>query len=180
MDYCNEPEHSELLVVQAQEPFNAEPLSAALVEFQLTPEELVYCRNHGPVREFSEDEYTLTIKGMVKKEVSLSMRDIKSMFLQTRVVAALQCAGNRRNEMGAIKRVHGVGWDDGVIANCSWGGVKLCDVLKYAGIQDDSAHVCFTSYATLCQDDIYYGSSIPVERAMNAEDDVLLAFEVCC
>lgn len=178
MDYCNEPEHSELLVVQAQEPFNAEPLSAALVEFQLTPEELVYCRNHGPVREFSEDEYTLTIKGMVKKEVSLSMRDIKSMFLQTRVVAALQCAGNRRNEMGAIKRVHGVGWDDGVIANCSWGGVKLCDVLKYAGIQDDSAHVCFTSYATLCQDDTYYGSSIPVERAMNAEDDVLLAFEM--
>lgn len=178
MDYSNEPEHSELLVVQAQEPFNAEPLSAALVEFQLTPEELVYCRNHGPVRQFSEDDYTLTIKGMAGKEVTLSMRDIKTMFPQTRVVAALQCAGNRRNEMGAVKRVHGVGWNDGVIANCSWGGVKLCDVLKYAGIQHDNAHVCFTSYATLCQDDTYYGSSIPVERAMNAENDVLLAFEM--
>ncbi len=90
MDYSNEPEHSELLVVQAQEPFNAEPLSAALVEFQLTPEELVYCRNHGPVRQFSEDDYTLTIKGMVGKEVTLSMRYIKTMFPQTRVVAALQ------------------------------------------------------------------------------------------
>ena len=110
MDYSNEPEHSELLVVQVQEPFNAEPLSAALVEFQLTPEELVYCRNHGPVRQFSEDDYTLTIKGMVGEEVTLSMRDIKTMFPQTRVVAALQVRSTPSTMNSVDSNVLAVRW----------------------------------------------------------------------
>ena len=80
--------------------------------------------------------------------------------------------------MGAIKKVHGVGWNAGVIANCKWGGVLLRDVLRHAGVKDGHAHVCFSSYATLCQDDEYYGASVPIERAMNVDDDVLLAFEV--
>ncbi len=81
--------------------------------------------------------------------------------------------------MGQIKPVHGVGWNDGVIANCRWGGVRLCDVLKRVGVQYQSdIHVCFASYATLCQDDTYYGSSIPIKKAMEMGDDVLLAYEV--
>lgn len=81
--------------------------------------------------------------------------------------------------MGAIKPVHGVAWADGVIANCSWGGVRLRDVLNYAGVQyDGNHHVCFASYITPSQDDSYYGGSVPIEKAMNVEDDVLLAFEV--
>jgi sulfite oxidase len=80
--------------------------------------------------------------------------------------------------MGAIKKVNGVGWNAGVIANCKWGGVRLRDVLQHAGVKDRHAHVCFSSYATLCQDDEYYGASVPIERAMNVDDDILLAFEV--
>lgn len=93
------------------------------------------------------------------------------------ILQCMQCAGNRRNEMGKIKKVNGVGWNDGVIANCRWGGVRLCDVLKRVQYQPGT-HVCFASYATLCQDDTYYGSSIPLEKAMRMEDDVLLAYEV--
>lgn len=81
--------------------------------------------------------------------------------------------------MGAIKSVNGVGWDSGVIANCKWGGVRLHDVLNEVGVLPGNAHVCFASYATLCQDDDYYGSSIALEKALNHDSDVLLAFEVC-
>lgn len=82
--------------------------------------------------------------------------------------------------MGAIKPVNGVAWADGVVANCKWGGARLCDVLKHIGVPaSDYAHVCFASYATLCQDDEYYGASIPVEKATTRQDDVLLAYEVC-
>jgi len=82
--------------------------------------------------------------------------------------------------MGAIKPVHGVSWANGVIANCKWGGVRLCDLLDYAGVQTDrNAHVCFASYATLCQDDEYYGASIPLAKAMTRDEGVLLAFDVC-
>jgi len=94
-------------------------------------------------------------------------------------VASLQCAGNRRKEMGAIRKVHGIAWESGVIANAKWAGVRLCDVLHCAGIQmDGGAHVLFTSYVTLCQDDIYYGASIPIAKARNRDEDVLLAFEM--
>lgn len=98
MDYDNEPTHSELLVIQGKEPFNAEPTASSLVEFQLTPEELVYCRNHGPVREFDEDDYFVAIKGGVGREMRLSITEIKTDFPKTRVVAALQVCTEYRFE----------------------------------------------------------------------------------
>ena len=87
--YSLEPEHSALLNIRAKEPFNAEPSAAALVEFPITPEELVYCRNHGPVREFDEGAYTLAFGGLVKQEVKLSVTELKTMFGKKEVVAAL-------------------------------------------------------------------------------------------
>ncbi|KAF9048406.1 Oxidoreductase, molybdopterin-binding domain-containing protein [Panaeolus papilionaceus] len=179
MDYSCEPEHSQLLNIQEKEPFNAEPSAAALVEFPITPEELVYCRNHGPVREFDADSYSITITGGSKGEMSFTVNDIRSMFPVARVVAALQCAGIRRAEMGKVKRVHGVPWSDGVIANCKWGGVRLSDLLQHVGVNgQDKHHVCFESHATLCQDDTYYGASISLERALDPLQDVLLAYEM--
>ena len=46
MDFTHEVEHPAALLVRGAQPFNAEPPAAALVEFGVTPEELVYCRNH--------------------------------------------------------------------------------------------------------------------------------------
>ncbi|KAJ6607359.1 Oxidoreductase, molybdopterin-binding domain-containing protein [Mycena sp. CBHHK59/15] len=178
MNYTDEPPHSDVLIVQAKEPFNAEPPASALVEFEQTPEDLVYCRNHGPVLEYPEDTYVLTIKCGDETRLRLSMRELRS-FPKADVVSLLQCAGNRRKEMGAIKPVNGVPWADGVVANCKWAGVRLCDLLKRTGVQTAGyAHVCFASYATLCQDDEYYGASIPLQKAMTFEDDVLLAYEM--
>ncbi|KAF9448616.1 molybdopterin binding oxidoreductase [Macrolepiota fuliginosa MF-IS2] len=180
MDYSCEPEHSPLLVIRGKEPFNAEPTAAALVEFPITPEDLVYCRNHGPVREFDEDTYSVTFKGN-DKECQLSIHDIKTMFPKVETVATLQCAGIRRKEMGAIKPVHGVPWGEGVVANCRWGGARLRDVLQHVGLiagDNSDLHVCFASYATLCQDDKYYGASIPLAQALSADPGVILAYEM--
>jgi sulfite oxidase len=84
--------------------------------------------------------------------------------------------------MGRIKAVSGVGWDDGVIANCRWAGVRLRDVLSRYDFDVaalNGRHCCFASYATLCQDDEFYGSSVPLEKAVTLDGDVLLAYEVC-
>ena len=89
MDYSSEPAHSPLLHIQESQPFNAEPSAASLVEFALTPEELVYCRNHGPVREFDES-YTVIIKGGNKGDLTLRLSELKANFPLTRVVAVLQ------------------------------------------------------------------------------------------
>jgi sulfite oxidase len=90
MDYTCEPEHSQLLTIQGKEPFNAEPSSSALVEFPITPEDLVYCRNHGPVRHFDEDDYSLTIQGGSSGKVKLAMNDLRTLFPITSIVAVLQ------------------------------------------------------------------------------------------
>lgn len=46
MDFSKEPQHSDKLEVLDKEPFNAEPDVAELITHSLTPDELVYCRNH--------------------------------------------------------------------------------------------------------------------------------------
>ncbi|KAF8638711.1 hypothetical protein AX17_002006 [Amanita inopinata Kibby_2008] len=179
MDYSSEPRHSELLTVQSSQPYNAEPPTSTLVEFQITPEDLLYCRNHGPVREFTDHDFVLTISGDVGRELNLTVPDLKRLFPKVQVVAALQCAGNRRNEMGAMKPVHGVAWADAVIANCLWGGVRLSDILNHAQVQTDGhKHVCFASHATACQDDEYYGASIPMDKAMEPNGGVLIVYEM--
>jgi sulfite oxidase len=194
MDYSNDPQHSEQLIVQGIKPFNAEPVSAALVEFKYTPEDLFYCRNHSPVRIFEEDTYFVTVNEGLDKELRLSLSDLRTLFPKVEIVAAVQvrttlpiqpvltlvqCAGNRRNEMGAIMPVRGVAWKDGVVANTKWTGARLCDVLNYAGVTPErGGHVCFASHATLCEDDTYFGASIPLAKALSRDGDVLLAYEV--
>lgn len=89
MDYSLEVPHSQLLVVRGQQPFNAEPKASALVEFPITPDDLVYCRNHGPVEDLDYDTYTLTIKGDCG-DIKYTMQDLETRFRKYEVVAALQ------------------------------------------------------------------------------------------
>ncbi|KAJ3555748.1 hypothetical protein NM688_g2404 [Phlebia brevispora] len=179
MDYSREVDHSQLLIVRGKEPFNAEPKASALVEFAITPDDLVYCRNHGPVEDLDDDTYTLTVTNTRQGDVKFTMHDLRTQFTQHEVVAALQCAGNRRKEMNNVKPVRGILWDDGVVCNARWGGVRLRDVLLKADVSlDGAAHVQFASHVTLCEDDTYYGASIPLEKAMDIDGDVLLAFEM--
>ncbi|KAI9000480.1 molybdopterin binding oxidoreductase [Trametes punicea] len=180
MDYSNEVPHSDLLIVRAQEPYNAEPSAAALVEFPITPEELVYCRNHGPVLEYNDETFILRVDG-TQGSRTFTMKELKEAFSRVEIVAALQCAGNRRKEMDEVKKVQGVLWHDGVICNARWAGARLHDVLERVGVDFESLtswHVCFASHVTPCQDDDYYGGSIPLSKAMNLDDDVLLAYEM--
>ena len=90
MDYSNEVPHSELLIVRGKEPFNAEPKASALVEFSITPDELVYCRNHGPVEDLDRDAYLFTVAETPQGDVKYTMHDLATKFTTYRVVAALQ------------------------------------------------------------------------------------------
>lgn len=90
MDYTSEPPSAILPNVRGTHPFNAEPFVSSLVEFNITPEDLLYCRNHGPVRQFDEETYNLVITGTRKGDFSLSIKSLRSMFAVARVVATLQ------------------------------------------------------------------------------------------
>lgn len=49
-------------------------------------------------------------------------------------MTAIQCAGNRREDMTNVKPVKGLGWSCGAISNSEWTGVLLRDVLEHAGV----------------------------------------------
>ncbi|KAJ9605858.1 hypothetical protein H2200_009707 [Cladophialophora chaetospira] len=184
-----------------EEPINREPDAETLTNSFLTPSKsqsgskhIAYERNHGPIQHLDGDTHKLTIKSdaslsaaqstIVGKPINttFSISDL-SQFHQHDIVAALQCAGNRRHSMRArLDEVQGIDWGNGAVMNAQWGGVLLRDVLERVGVQAedgradtyDGIHVQFHSSQPTQEDD-YYGASIPLSVAMDAERECLLA-----
>ncbi|KAF3435232.1 hypothetical protein FNV43_RR22319 [Rhamnella rubrinervis] len=171
---------------QDVQPFNAEPHRSDLVHSYVTPVDLFYKRNHGPIPVVDDIErYSVSISGLVENPRRLSMKDIR-MLPKDDVTATLQCAGNRRTAMSKTRTVKGVGWDVSALGNAVWGGAKLADVLELVGIpklasstKSGGKHVEFVS-VDRCKEENGgpYKASIPLAQATNPQADVLLAYEM--
>ncbi|KAL4192469.1 hypothetical protein AMTRI_Chr06g172150 [Amborella trichopoda] len=185
-DYSQEPPRHPSLKINSKEPFNSEPPRSALVSSYVTPVDMFYKRNHGPIPIVDDIEsYRVSITGLLPKSIMLSMDDIKKLP-KYNVTATLQCAGNRRTAMSKKRTVKGVGWDVSAIGNAIWGGAKLADVIELAGICKNTTstslggkHVEFVS-VDMCKEENGgpYKASIPLRHATNPEADVLLAYEM--
>ena len=216
------PRHPALRVVTAR-PFNAETPAATVPGSPLTPNELFSVRNHLPVplvkgaaspdaspgdldlSETVNDDWKIQVQGLdpEKPPLELTVRDLKTRFEKVVVPATLQCSGNRRNELSReVKPVKGLEWDSGAISTAAWGGARLSDVLKAAGVasQEEALsrgrkHVCFdggdidggslnskeaspSASASAPPPPPGYGASIPSRRALDRNADVILAYEM--
>jgi len=91
LDFSNDPkDRPKELYIHQKEPFNAEPENLAdLINHNITPIHLVFGRNHGPIPDIKEAEYRLTVNGLVEKELSLTLEDLKK-FPRTEIVTAMQ------------------------------------------------------------------------------------------
>ncbi|KAL4066911.1 Oxidoreductase, molybdopterin-binding domain-containing protein [Scleroderma yunnanense] len=176
------------LRVLSKVPYNAEPSLAELVKKPITPVHLVYKRNHSDIIDLKStvDSYTVKIDGNFEglNERTITYSDILHHFPRREVVAVLVCAGNRRATMAATtgREVKGIKWGDGAACNVRWAGARLRDILLSAGIADggpyEGYHVCFASRIAPCEDDEYYGGSIPLADAMSEDGDALLSYEM--
>ncbi|XP_061471465.1 sulfite oxidase, mitochondrial [Rhineura floridana] len=176
--YAEDPPRHPALRVNTLKPFNAEPPAELISENYLTPNQLFFKRNHLPVPTVDPAAYRLHIQGPRGRTLSLSLQDLKRDFPKYEVTATLQCAGNRRAEMNAIKNTNRLGWGVGAISNALWGGARLRDVLVQAGYKaSDDGHVCFEGLDK-DQSGTVYGASIPFKKAISPEGDVLLAYEM--
>ncbi|KAL0555906.1 hypothetical protein IC582_004408 [Cucumis melo] len=185
-DYSQEPLRHPSLIINAKEPFNAEPPRSALISSYITPVHFFYKRNHGPIPLVDDIErYCVSINGLTENPKELFMNDIR-MLPKYNVTATLQCAGNRRTSMSKVRKVKGVGWDISTLGNAVWGGAKLADVLELVGVskfsyctQKGGKHVEFVS-VDKCEEEKGgpYKASIPLIQASNPEADVLLAYEM--
>lgn len=181
MDFSSQPAPSKHLQVHQEQPLNAEPSKAQLIRHPITPLHLHYARNHGPIKSIDPAKHTLKITGKVTRELELKLDDLKK-YPRAEVVAALQCAGNRRSTMQTRtgRDVVGIKWGEGAIANSRWAGARLRDVLRDAGVEqsDDSLYLCLASHVTACEKDDWFGASIPLSKGLDINGDVLIAYEI--
>jgi sulfite oxidase len=165
------------MIVHGTEPYNAEAPRSALAECALTPVDAFYARNHGPVPDIDPDAWRLELNGLVDRPRILSLERLRAGFAQREVVATVQCAGNRRTGLLAVRDIPGeIAWGSGAISTARWTGVSLADVLAEARPRADAAYVEFTApdvSGEACPPQPY-GSSIPLAKATAGE--VLLAW----
>jgi sulfite oxidase len=108
------------LVVHEEEPFNAETGLAALAE-GLTATDAFYVRGHGAVPEIDPAVWRLHVHGAVERELDLSLATLREAFREREVTATLQCAGNRRAGLMAIRDIPGEApWGPGATGTARW------------------------------------------------------------
>jgi sulfite oxidase len=165
------------LIVHEEEPFNAETGLAALAEGPVTATDAFYVRGHGAVPQIDPGTWRLHVHGLVDQELDLSLTTLREAFRERTVTATLQCAGNRRAGLIAIRDISGEApWGPGATGTATWSGVALADVLALAGPRREAAHVGFEG-ADLCPEAKpaqRFGGSIPLDKARRPE--VLLAW----
>jgi len=165
-------------LVRAAAPFNGGPPPDLQIREALTPTPLFFVRNHGNIPAIDPAAYRLRVGGRVARPLELSLDDLRALPQHT-VVAALQCAGNRRQEMLRLRDIPGeVPWHLEAVGNAEWRGPALADLLRLAGVAPDAGHVALTGL-----DDVErrgavfgFGGSIPLAKALGSE--VILALEM--
>jgi sulfite oxidase len=170
------------LKVRSKSPLNAEPDLAELVRERITPVELFYVRNHGPIPEVKAEDYRLRIEGLVERPRTYSLAELREKFEARSAEATLTCAGNRRDEMSAVKPIAGVQWNAGAIGHAQWRGPALADLLKAAGVQEGAKHIWLEGLDPIKEKDgseAPFGGSIPLEKALQMKTGAsLLAVEM--
>lgn len=160
-------------VVRQADPFNGGPPLERLAANVVTPNELFFVRNHGNVPQVDVSTYRLSVTGEVRQPLTFSLDELLSTFKSRTVQATMQCAGNRRQEMMALRPIPGeLPWGAEAVSHAKWEGVRLSEVLRAAGVNDeDGLHVEFSGL-----DDVErhgkqfnFGGSIPIEEALNGE-----------
>ena len=165
------------MIIHESEPFNAETSLAALGHSALTPTDASYVRDHGPVPEIDPGAWRLRVDGRVERELSLSLGALREAFREREVTATLQCAGNRRAGLMAIRDIPGEApWGPGATGTAVWTGVALADVLQLAGPVPGAGHVGFqgADCSAEAAPPQRFGGSVPLDKARRPE--VLLAW----
>lgn len=166
------------LIVRQEEPFNGGPPADLMAQAAVTPTSLFFVRNHGGVPKVDPATYRLSVGGLVRRPLSLSLDEIRHLPKAT-VTATLQCAGNRRQELAAVEPIaHELPWGTEAVSTAEWAGVHLSDLLSAAETRRRARHVAFVGLDETERLGVRFrfGGSIPLVKAWGQE--VLLAYEM--
>ena len=164
------------LTVRVTRPFDAETPVREFTSW-LTSNERFFVRSHfgpPPAEAVQPDTWRLTVKGLVKEGLSLTLKDLRE-FEPVTLTAVLQCSGNGRAHHRP--KVPGVQWERGAAGNAQWTGVRLRDVLQRAGVKPQGLHVQMQGADRPALPTVpLFTRSIPIAKALHP--DTLLAYEM--
>ena len=93
-------------------------------------------------------------------------------------MATVQCGGNRRGELNAVRKTSGNARGCGAISTAEWTGVRLRDVFAARGLGSADAAAAAGVRHVQFEGDDGVKASVPVEKALSSHGDVLLAYEM--
>jgi DMSO/TMAO reductase YedYZ molybdopterin-dependent catalytic subunit len=134
------PQKSTMILQRSRPPLLETPFEV-FDQGVLTPVDRFYVRWHLANIPTSVDPATfrLDIGGHVNKTVSLTLDELVKNFKRYEIVAVNQCSGNSRGFFSP--RVPGGQWGNGAMGNARWTGVRLKDLLDYAGVRAKAVQV---------------------------------------
>lgn len=117
--------------------------------------------------------FKLTIRGRVKRSISLSLAELERHFEPVELAAVCQCSGNSRSRFEP--RIPGGQWADGAMGNALWRGIRLKELLTKAGLEADAVQVRFSGLdGPVMPTTPDFMKSLDIDHALN--EDVLVAY----
>jgi DMSO/TMAO reductase YedYZ molybdopterin-dependent catalytic subunit len=164
--------------VPEMQTHSVRPLTGSLPaeqhNYAVTPNDRMFIRNNLLTPDLSEASHRLMVKGLVDKELTFSVAELKKAFPAVTIQGMLECAGSGRQ--GYVPNASGTRWlVTGGMGCPMWTGVRLRDVLAAAGVKSNAVHVAgqggdFGVVATAAP----VIRSIPMAKAMDS--DTLIAW----
>jgi sulfite oxidase len=137
-----------------------------------------FTRSHAPVPQIDPGTWRLHVGGLVERETSLSVDDLRS-FPQRHVAATLVCAGIRRNEFLSLGPLPGeLPWGPEPASTGRWSGVSLRELLGSVGVAQTARYVEFVGLDQVERHGrrFGFGGSIDLAKALSSE--VILATQL--
>ena len=171
------PKHGEMRLLNDR-PLNLEA-PAHLLNDQVTPASRLFVRNNGlmpaPTR---ADDWTLTIDGeAVSMPRTFTLKALKEEFEQVSLQMTLECGGNGRSEFDPP--ASGNQWTTGAVGCPKWTGVRLKDVLRRVGVQENAVYIGYDGADRHLSGDLSkspISRGVPMHKAL--EPETLLAFSM--
>ncbi len=167
--------HPELIVLN-DKPWNLET-PPHLLDDDVTPADKFFVRNNGQMPSNPQVEnWTLTISGeSAVKKIVLTMDELRSKFKAYTYQLLVECGGNGRKEYDPPAQ--GLQWGLGGLGCARWTGVRLKDVLNYAGIKSDAVYIGYMGRDVHLSGDPskpVISRGVPMSKAL--EDESLIAW----
>jgi DMSO/TMAO reductase YedYZ molybdopterin-dependent catalytic subunit len=145
------------------------------LRYDVTPAGMHYLLIHFDVPEADEATWTLSVGGLMRNPLELSMADLRSRPSVTMPVT-MECAGNGRARLSP--RPISQPWLMEAIGTAEWTGTPLRPILEEAGIEDVAVELVFRGADHGIQGDVEqdYERSLGIDDAMR--DEVILAYDM--